>query len=347
MDYNFTTTPASFYWDNGTIHNFDFKSPLVVTPNAKRYMWDTTTGLSTKQSDSIVITNCGSITGNYKSQYYLIVGTSPPGITTIPGEDWYNQSSSVTLTAPTLANYTFNYWVVNGVPQGAGVQSITVTMNAPNNAQASYNTISPYTLTITTTSGGTTNPLPGVYSYSSGQTVQVTAVPSSGYVLNHWEFDGTNISSSNNPYNVTMNANHTLKAVFSPAPPPPSVSITPMSSSIPLGQSMTFTSMVTGGTSPYSYQWYLNGAPVLGATSTTWTFTPSASGVYFVYLRVIDANSNTATSGTAELLAVSTAMVGGYSVPLQKQTPAGYIAAYMFLISLFGTALVTVKRKRK
>jgi hypothetical protein len=34
-------------------------------------------------------------------------------------------------------------------------------------------------------------------------------------------------------------------------------------------------------------------------------------------------------------------------VPLQKQTPAGYIAAYMFLISLFGTALVTVKRKRK
>jgi hypothetical protein len=120
-----------------------------------------------------------------------------------------------------------------------------------------------------------------------------------------------------------------------------------MSSSIPLGQSMTFTSMVTGGTSPYSYQWYLNGAPVLGATSTTWTFTPSASGVYFVYLRVIDANSNTATSGTAELLAVSTAMVGGYSVPLQKQTPAGYIAAYMFLISLFGTALVTVKRKRK
>jgi hypothetical protein len=211
MDYNFTTTPASFYWDNGTIHNFDFKSPLVVTPNAKRYMWDTTTGLSTKQSDSIVITNCGSITGNYKSQYYLIVGTSPPGITTIPGEDWYNQSSSVTLTAPTLANYTFNYWVVNGVPQGAGVQSITVTMNAPNNAQASYNTISPYTLTITTTSGGTTNPLPGVYSYSSGQTVQVTAVPSSGYVLNHWEFDGTNISSSNNPYSVTMNANHTLK----------------------------------------------------------------------------------------------------------------------------------------
>lgn len=347
VDYNFTTMPASFYWDNGTIHNFDFKSPLVVTPNAKRYIWDTTTGLSTKQSDSIVITNYGSITGNYKSQYYLIVGTSPPGITTIPGEGWYNQSSSVTLTAPTLANYTFNYWVVNGVPQGAGVQSITVTMNAPNNAQASYNTISPYTLTITTTSGGTTNPLPGVYSYSSGQTVQVTAVPSSGYVLNHWEFDGTNTSSSNNPYNVTMNANHTLKAVFSPAPPPPSVSITPMSSSIPLGQSVSFASMVTGGTSPYSYQWYLNGAPVLGATSTTWAFTPSASGVYFVYLRVIDANSNTATSGTAELLAVSTAMVGGYSVPLQKQTPTGYIAAYMFLISLFGTALVTVKRKRK
>jgi hypothetical protein len=346
IDYNFTTMPASFHWDNGTTHNFDFKSPLVVTPNAKRYIWDTTTGLSTKQSESIAITNYGSITGSYKTQYYLTVGTSPPGITTIPGEGWYNQSSSVTLTAPTLANYTFNYWVVNGVPQGAGVQSITVTMNAPNNAQASYNTISPYTLTITTTSGGTTNPLPGVYSYSSGQIVQVTAIPSSGYVLNHWEFDGTNVSSSFNPYNVTMNANHTLKAFFSATPPPPSASINPMSSSVTLGQSVSFTSIATGGTSPYSYQWYLDGVLVLGATSSTWTFTPPTSGMYFVNLKVTDANNNIATSGTAKVVAVSTA-VGGYAVPLHKQTHANYLAAYMFLISLFGSVFVVIKRKRK
>jgi hypothetical protein len=346
IDYNLTQMPVSFHWDNGTTHNFDFKSYLLVTPNAKRYVWDTTTGISTSQSDSIVITNFGTITGNYKIQYYLTVATNPPGIATIPGEGWYNTSSSAALNAPTLTNYTFNYWIVNGVPQGAGVQSITLTMNSPNNAQAYYSTISPYTLTVTTTLGGTTNPSPGVYSYSAGQMVQVTAIPNSGYVLNHWELDGTNVSSSNNPYTVTMNADHTLKAVFSSTPPPPSVSIDPMTATVTLGQSVSFTSMVSGGTQPYSYQWYLNGAPVPGATSNTWSFTPPASNAYFVYLKVTDANSNTVVSDTAEITVVSTA-VGGYSVPLHRQTPASYIAAYMILIGLFSTVLVTVKRKRK
>lgn len=55
-----------------------------------------------------------------------------------------------------------------------------------------------------------------------------------------------------------------------------------------VGQSRLFTSIVSGGTSPYTYQWYLNGSPVSGATSSTWTFTPPSSGSYSVYLNVTD-----------------------------------------------------------
>jgi hypothetical protein len=119
-----------------------------------------------------------------------------------------------------------------------------------------------------------------------------------------------------------------------------------MSSSIIPGQSVSFTSTVTGGTAPYLYQWYLNGAPVSGATSSTWTFTATTNGIYFVYVRVTDANSKIATSGTAEVIVVATA-VGGYSVPIHKQTPNSYLPAYMFLLSLFSGALVAFKRKRK
>lgn len=54
------------------------------------------------------------------------------------------------------------------------------------------------------------------------------------------------------------------------------------------GQSITFTSTISGGHPPYTYQWYLNDAPISGATSTTWTFTPAAAGTYIVYLRVRD-----------------------------------------------------------
>ena len=75
-----------------------------------------------------------------------------------------------------------------------------------------------------------------------------------------------------------------------------SVSISPTSANIVLGGDQQFTSTVTGGVSPYSYQWYLNERAVPGGTSQTWTFTPTTTGNYKVYLNVIDASSNLAQS---------------------------------------------------
>jgi parallel beta-helix repeat protein len=77
-----------------------------------------------------------------------------------------------------------------------------------------------YTLTITTTVGGTTNPAPGTYTYTANSTVQVTAIPEANYLFDYWKFDGVNVGSAN-PYSVLMDKNHALKAVFSPIPPPP------------------------------------------------------------------------------------------------------------------------------
>jgi PKD repeat protein/KaiC/GvpD/RAD55 family RecA-like ATPase len=79
----------------------------------------------------------------------------------------------------------------------------------------------------------------------------------------------------------------------------PSVSISPSSAVLDVGQSKLFTSSVSGGTSPYSYQWYLNGVLVSGATNTEWTFTPSSAGSYSVYLKVTDNVAEQATSNTA------------------------------------------------
>jgi len=70
-----------------------------------------------------------------------------------------------------------------------------------------------YSLTITVTVGGITNPSPGVYAYTAGSNVFVTAIPDIGYMLDHWELDGNNIGAIN-PTSVTMDADHTLQAVF-------------------------------------------------------------------------------------------------------------------------------------
>jgi len=130
---------------------------------------------------------------------------------------------------------------------------------------------------------------------------------------------------------------------------PLSVSIGPFSASIFLGQSVTFTSTVSGGYTPYSYQWYLNGAPFSGATSASWTFTPTTSGIYYIHLKVTDAKGNTTQSDAARIT-TATVPVGGYSFPIQVHTKAEpiipYIALIAALIAIFTKLRPKTKRKR-
>ena len=73
-------------------------------------------------------------------------------------------------------------------------------------------------LTLATTAGGTTDPVPDTYMFLNNSQVSVTALPQLGYDFFRWEFDGANMSSVN-PFEVTMDVNHTLNAVFLPHVP--------------------------------------------------------------------------------------------------------------------------------
>jgi len=84
----------------------------------------------------------------------------------------------------------------------------------------SYQVKAIYTLTITTTPGGTTSPAPNTYFYQSGTSTSVNAIPNSGYKLDYWRLDNVKIGSANST-TVLMNKNHTLRAVFSYISPPP------------------------------------------------------------------------------------------------------------------------------
>jgi hypothetical protein len=83
--------------------------------------------------------------------------------------------------------------------------------------------------------------------------------------------------------------------------PLPTITIAPASTILDVGQSQLFTSTVSGGTSPYSYQWYLNGDLVSGATGTNWTFAPTSTGSYMVYVNVTDDVGAQAISDTANV----------------------------------------------
>lgn len=68
-------------------------------------------------------------------------------------------------------------------------------------------------LTIGTTSGGTTNPVPGGYTYPSNQQVSVQAIPNSGYTFDYWSSDAF-IDPHANPARLYVTENFYITAHF-------------------------------------------------------------------------------------------------------------------------------------
>ncbi len=70
-----------------------------------------------------------------------------------------------------------------------------------------------WSLTVAATNGGMTSPSSGVYWFIDATEISIVANPDLGYGLEHWELDGFDVGKAN-PYNVTMNADHSLLAIF-------------------------------------------------------------------------------------------------------------------------------------
>jgi hypothetical protein len=96
-----------------------------------------------------------------------------------------------------------------------------------------------YTLSITIDGQGSTSPAPGSYTYENGSEISISATDTSslyGFLFEYWVLDGsiTISKKNNNPLHLTMDRDHTLKAVFLQAPPPYSPpESTPLPSSTP------------------------------------------------------------------------------------------------------------------
>jgi len=116
-DYVYSDLPVTFVWEVGSSHNFAWASP-VSAGSGKRYVWESTTGLSTEQSGTIIVPNGGGeVVASYRTQYQLTISVaSGSGTTTpAPGSYWYDSDVSVEIMATPATSYIFAYWLVNGV----------------------------------------------------------------------------------------------------------------------------------------------------------------------------------------------------------------------------------------
>ncbi|WP_332852916.1 M4 family metallopeptidase [Duganella sp. S19_KUP01_CR8] len=83
-----------------------------------------------------------------------------------------------------------------------------------------------------------------------------------------------------------------------------SITTQPSNVSVTAGSTASFSVGATGGTSPYTYKWYRNGAVISGATSATYSLTAQTADNGAVFNAVVSDSSSpvkTATSGNATL----------------------------------------------
>ena len=101
--------------------------------------------------------------------------------------------------------------------------------------------------------------------------------------------------------------------------------ITPSAPAIDSGQSITLTSHASGGTTPYSYQWYTGASctsPISGATSSTYSPSPTTTTTY--YYKVTDSAYSPASQCSAgDTVTVNAALSAGAITPSAPKIDSG------------------------
>lgn len=149
------------------------------------------------------------------TQYTLTINTSGNGSTT--GAGTHDEGSGPTITATPQAGWEFTDWTGDvGTVDDVNAASTTITMNDNYTITANFTQLPQHTLTVDSSTGGSTSPSGGSTRYE-GEVVSVTAIPGVGYQFDGWTGD-TVASPNSASTTTTMDADRTITANFVTAP---------------------------------------------------------------------------------------------------------------------------------
>ena len=124
--------------------------------------------------------------------------------------------------------------------------------------------------------------------------------------------------------------------------PPPVVSVSPTSWTMNIGQSEVFLAFASGGSGTYaSYQWYVDGVAQIGETTSTFTYSPLASGSYLITVTVTDRSEGTSAPSSASTILVNPAPVSSTDVEISFVAVAAQTFATGAFPSLFSGTILT------
>ena len=137
-------------------------------------------------------------------------------------------------------------------------------------------------------------------------------------LTNSWEIEQSNFAKFLNYLGNSSVQVLTVNQVLSLYSSPQEVTVLPSSTGDPypysstvmdVSQDRVFTASASGGTSPYKYEWYVNGDAV-GTDSSIYDFSPTSTGLFSLSVKATDSKSNPVTvQSNAQSITVNTGLV--------------------------------------
>ena len=290
---NWTFTPAvggtyKVYLNVTDALNFITQSNIVTDITVYSQLSVSISPVSINMTTGTAQTFASTVSGGvqpYTYQWYLN-GSQVP-----------NANAATWMFTPASTGH-FNVYVVVTDNKTAFAQSnnATITVETPTNVNITPTHVEIYlgqSQTFNCTVSGGTQP----YSYQW----YLNDTPVSSATYQNWTFTPTIAGTYKVYQNITDNLNiKTQSNIITDITvyPQLTVTISPPSVNMTVGTSQTFNCTISGGDSPYAYQWYMNGTAISGATNSNWTCTPTSTGTYNIYSKVTDDFNTTSQSNT-------------------------------------------------
>jgi hypothetical protein len=224
------------------------------------------------------------------------------------------------------------------------------------------------TIVIDPPAGGWTIPMAGIHTYPANTTVSIRWWHAPYHLLAHYNINGTIIPFPNGyGYNITMNANYVLTAVYF-SYDPIKISIRPLNATVFANNPVTFLANISGGYYGAAIRFYvdntvaksywLDNTPIWNFTESPrpvspdgkieWNFTPTSPGVYFVIAHAED-EWPYETQPKMAIITVQGphSLVGGYSSPIGGYTIVQLLATYFVTAALLAVTLVVFRHKNQ
>ena len=269
----------SFTTTSGQSYTLAFDVGVLAYNLNQQRLQVTVQGGSLLLSQTVTVTGDGTGVSRWTPQSFTFVANS--ATTTLTFQDVSTATSALDLL---LDNVRIT------VPAPPPVWTLTVSSSNPASGVAV--SVSP------SDNNGQGNGTTGfTRSYNGGTVVSLTAPSTAGgNTFQKWQTNSVDFSTSTS-MSLAMNANYTATAVYSSLPV---ITSQPSSLTVAVGGSATF-SVVASGPGTLTYQWRFNGAPITGATASSYSIASVQSANAGNYDVIVSNASGSVTSAVAVL----------------------------------------------